>query len=64
MGDSHGHVISAAGKNKKSLAIVFGLTSFYLIVIVPGGCPEMEMVKINKEMVKIKMLVVFIGSLL
>jgi cobalt-zinc-cadmium efflux system protein len=37
MGDSHGHVTSAAGKNKKSLAIVFGLTAFYLIVEVVGG---------------------------
>lgn len=37
MGDSHGHVTSAAGKNKKSLAIVFGLTAFYLIVEVIGG---------------------------
>lgn len=37
MGDSHGHVTSAAGKNKKNLAIVFGLTSFYLIVEVIGG---------------------------
>jgi len=37
MGDSHGHVTSAAGRNKKSLAIVFGLTSFYLIVEVIGG---------------------------
>ena len=37
MGDSHGHVTSAAGRNKKSLAIVFGLTIFYLIVVVVGG---------------------------
>lgn len=37
MGDSHGHIPSAAGKNKKSLAIVFGLTTFYLIVEVIGG---------------------------
>lgn len=37
MGDSHGHVTSAAGRNKKNLAIVFGLTSFYLIVEVIGG---------------------------
>lgn len=37
MGDSHGHVTSAAGKNKKSLTIVFGLTLFYLIVEVIGG---------------------------
>ena len=33
----HDHQISAAGKNKKSLAIVFGLTLFYLIVEVIGG---------------------------
>lgn len=37
MGDSHGHVQSGAAKNKKSLAIVFGLTSFYLIVEIIGG---------------------------
>lgn len=37
MGDSHGHVQSGAGKNKKSLAIVLGLTSFYLIVEIIGG---------------------------
>lgn len=37
MGDSHGHVTSAAGRNKKSLAIVFGLTAFYLIVEIIGG---------------------------
>jgi len=37
MGDSHGHIQSAAGRNKKSLAIVFGLTAFYLIVEVIGG---------------------------
>ena len=37
MGDAHGHVQSAAGRNKKSLAIVFGLTAFYLIVEVIGG---------------------------
>lgn len=37
MGDSHGHVKSAGSRNKKSLAIVFGLTSFYLIVEVIGG---------------------------
>jgi cobalt-zinc-cadmium efflux system protein len=37
MGDSHGHVTSASGKNKKNLAIVFGLTAFYLIVEVIGG---------------------------
>lgn len=34
---AQGHEISAAGKNKKNLAIVFGLTSFYLIVEVIGG---------------------------
>ena len=37
MGDSHGHVQSAGSRNKKNLAIVFGLTSFYLIVEVIGG---------------------------
>ena len=37
MGDSHGHVTSASGRNKKSLAIVFGLTLFYLIVEAVGG---------------------------
>jgi len=37
MVDSHGHVQSAGSRNKKSLAIVFGLTSFYLIVEVIGG---------------------------
>ena len=37
MGDSHGHVTSASGKNKKNLAMVFGLTAFYLIVEVVGG---------------------------
>ncbi len=37
MGDLHGHIQSAAGRNKKSLAIVFGLTSFYLIVEIIGG---------------------------
>ena len=37
MGDSHGHVQSAAGRNKKNLTIVFGLTAFYLIVEVIGG---------------------------
>lgn len=37
MGEGHGHQISAAGRNKKNLAIVFGLTSFYLIVEVIGG---------------------------
>lgn len=37
MGDAHGHVQSASGRNKKRLAIVFGLTFFYLIVEVVGG---------------------------
>lgn len=37
MGDSHGHAASAGSRNKKSLAIVFGLTSFYLIVEIVGG---------------------------
>jgi len=37
MGSGHGHIQSAGGRNKKSLAIVFGLTSFYLIVEVIGG---------------------------
>jgi cobalt-zinc-cadmium efflux system protein len=37
MGDSHGHVTSASGRNKKSLGIVFGLTLFYLIVEIIGG---------------------------
>jgi len=35
MGSGHGH--SAAGANKKKLAIVFGLTSAYLVVEVIGG---------------------------
>lgn len=37
MGDSYGHAASAGSRNKKSLAIVFGLTSFYLIVEIVGG---------------------------
>ncbi|HXG84947.1 MAG TPA: cation diffusion facilitator family transporter [Pyrinomonadaceae bacterium] len=37
MSDSHGHIQSGSSRNKKSLAIVFGLTSFYLIVEVIGG---------------------------
>ena len=37
MGDSHGHITSAGSRNKKSLAIVFGLTTFYLIVEIIGG---------------------------
>ena len=32
-----GHAQSAAGRNKRSLAIVFGLTSTYLVVEVVGG---------------------------
>ncbi len=34
---SHDHQTSAAGKNKRNLAIVFGLTSFYLVAEVVGG---------------------------
>lgn len=34
---AHSHVPSAAGRNKKSLVIVFGLTTFYLIVEIIGG---------------------------
>ena len=37
MAHSHSHVPSAAGRNKKSLVIVFGLTTFYLIVEIIGG---------------------------
>lgn len=37
MGQGHTHQISAAGKNKRPLAIVFCLTFFYLIVEVIGG---------------------------
>jgi len=37
MGQGHGHQVSAAGKNKKQLMIVFCLTFFYLIVEVIGG---------------------------
>lgn len=37
MGQGHGHTQSAAGRNKRSLAIVFGLTLTYLIVEVIGG---------------------------
>lgn len=33
----HDHTASAAGKNKRGLTIVFGLTSFYLIAEVVGG---------------------------
>ncbi len=37
MGHGHSHEISAAGRNKKPLMIVFCLTFFYLIVEVIGG---------------------------
>ena len=37
MGSGHGHIPSAAGRNKKGLVIVFGLTTFYLIVEIIGG---------------------------
>ncbi len=37
MGHGHSHEISAAGRNKKPLTIVFCLTLFYLIVEVIGG---------------------------
>ena len=37
MGHGHSHGQSAAGHNKKSLVIVFGLTSFYLVVEIVGG---------------------------
>lgn len=37
MGHGHTHQVSAAGKNKKPLLIVFCLTFFYLIVEVIGG---------------------------
>lgn len=37
MGHGHTHEISAAGRNKKPLLIVFCLTFFYLIVEVIGG---------------------------
>lgn len=37
MGHGHKHEISAAGRNKKPLLIVFCLTFFYLIVEVVGG---------------------------
>ncbi|MFZ1701196.1 MAG: cation diffusion facilitator family transporter [Pyrinomonadaceae bacterium] len=37
MGQGHIHEISAAGRNKKPLMIVFCLTFFYLIVEVVGG---------------------------
>ena len=37
MGQGHGHGVSGAGKNKRQLAIVFFMTSFYLVVEVIGG---------------------------
>lgn len=37
MGSGHGHAPSAAGRNKRNLAVVFALTTFYLIVEVVGG---------------------------
>lgn len=37
MASGHGHIQSGSARNKKSLAIVFGLTTFYLIVEVIGG---------------------------
>lgn len=37
MGQGHGHIQSAAGRNKRSLLMVFGLTLTYLIVEVIGG---------------------------
>lgn len=37
MGGGQAHTPSAAGRNKRSLAIVFGLTSLYLVVEVIGG---------------------------
>lgn len=37
MGHGHSHQVSAAGKNKKQLLIVFCMTFFYLIVEVVGG---------------------------
>lgn len=37
MGSGHAHQVSAAGRNKKPLMIVFFLTFFYLIVEVIGG---------------------------
>ena len=37
MGHGHAHQVSAAGKNKKPLMIVFGLTLIYLVVEVVGG---------------------------
>ena len=37
MSGAHGHAHTAAGANKRNLAIVFGLTTFYLIAEVVGG---------------------------
>ena len=37
MGSGHAHGVSAAGKNKRQLAIVFFMTFFYLVVEVGGG---------------------------
>ena len=37
MGQGHGHTQSAAGRNKRGLRIVFGLTLTYLLVEVVGG---------------------------
>lgn len=37
MGSGHAHGVSAAGKNKRQLTIVFFMTFFYLVVEVIGG---------------------------
>jgi cobalt-zinc-cadmium efflux system protein len=37
MGAGHGHAQSAAGRNKRNLAVVFALTTLYLIVEIVGG---------------------------
>lgn len=37
MGHGHGHVHSVAGKNKRRLAIVLGLTTAYMIAEIVGG---------------------------
>lgn len=37
MGHAHQHGVSASGKNKKNLSIVFGLTLTYLIAEIVGG---------------------------
>ena len=42
MGSGHGHIQSGSSRNKKSLAIVFGLTTFYLIVEIIGGLCRKE----------------------